>query len=239
MAETLSPRALCSEDDVKSYVGIATADTTLDDTIIRLCNSVANSFYRMSEREFVSMDVTVEITPADPGDPEAEPPVPPTEEVMEITIPDDVVRTFDVSERLTDRPLDGHRGYIVHVGDATEIASVTLKTWGGSETILDEADYDLLPYNREAWEPISFIRIRRPLVRASDQLIVEGQWGFPEIPEDVRQAAIEAVWARLVRDVRKFSAEFEAIEPTIYNPQQLRANSVWETLNRYTRPRLK
>lgn len=102
-------------------------------------------------------------------------------------------------------------GSVVDVGDLSTLASLTAGITdfetGSSVLTLSASDYDGLPYNRKAWEPITALRFRSTAGNAlvsGNLLNLTGFWGFPSVPEDIRHATMDAVAYWLDRDVEHF-----------------------------------
>jgi hypothetical protein len=120
-----------------------------------------------------------------------------------------VARMFDVDER-------GWRYGIVEIGDlaaatydspAVPIVVEILDTdWTTVLETVDEDDYTLHPLVREAWEPIRRIEFSREVtrLRARMRVRVTGNWGFPSVPGNVRQAVLDAVAQVMDRDVEHY-----------------------------------
>lgn len=91
---------------------------------------------------------------------------------------------------------------------------------GVTVATLDVADVVCLPRNRDAWQPIDRLLIRPSATApAAGQIItVTGLWGWPAIPADVRQAAIETAceWLKLRQALSEPSPDqFEPGTPPI------------------------
>jgi hypothetical protein len=75
-------------------------------------------------------------------------------------------------------------------------------------------DLEMLPLVRREDEPITMIRFRPSAAAAlgpGAQLAVTGVWGFPQVPLDVADAAIEAVreWLRFTQGVTTVSPLYD------------------------------
>lgn len=119
-------------------------------------------------------------------------------------------RFFDVDEQA--------RFYaMVSVGDmaaAPTLVRILDTDWTTVIDTVDTADYLTLPFNREAWEPITKLRFNHPRVaplRYGQRIEVTGTFGFPAVPGNVRQAVLEAVTAAVDRDVEHYSQDLGAI----------------------------
>lgn len=116
---------------------------------------------------------------------------------------------------------------------------MALYSANGDETDLTFADdVDLLPRSRRSWEPITMIRIRNKGTLSDSQYVaVTANFGWPQIPEPIRQACILTVGQWFARDVRKFSETFveEAGGDTVQLPRAI-SLAVMDTLRLYARP---
>jgi len=65
---------------------------------------------------------------------------------------------------------------------------------------------------------------------------VTGVWGFPKVPDDVKQACITTVMVWAERDIRTFSETFSLEEQVITLPRTL-PRQVYDTVVRFQRPR--
>jgi hypothetical protein len=106
-------------------------------------------------------------------------------------------RKFAIDAAATERayPIFGTFVAIDDLSAPPAVGKVTVwAPWAAaaSSTLLTGTDYVLSPRNREPWEPITSIELARSWPPDSE-LRVEGVWGFPQIPEDIREACIETV----------------------------------------------
>lgn len=67
-------------------------------------------------------------------------------------------------------------------------------------TLTISDDLVVLPRNRRSWEPVERIRLRPSVVSPTpgQEIRVRGLWGWPAVPEDVRDACVVTVrsWLR-------------------------------------------
>lgn len=86
---------------------------------------------------------------------------------------------------------------IVDIDDlsAAPTAAVILDTYGATYATLTVAtDLVLIPRNREDGKPITSVRLRPSVTWAPGyELKLTGVWGFPEVPEDVKEATVATV----------------------------------------------
>ncbi len=96
----------------------------------------------------------------------------------------------------------------VRVGDCTTVSTVRILDEDALtlvSTVASSARQNL-PTTRQEWEPITQIRLLPttfggPQLELGHFLEVAGTWGFPQIPEDVRQACAQRVIVRYMGDV--------------------------------------
>lgn len=208
MAETLWNRALCTPDDVKAYLpGLEPeVEDNVDDQLIRLINAGSRLIYRFANREFISRDTTGAY-----GD----------------TSVAATLRVFDVTTEMLDWANDDvYR--VLELGDLSDSPTlVTVKDPNGNviETPAAAA-YVELDRDREPDEPIRALWFRPDVTNATElrdgyAAEITGIWGFPSVPEDVRQAAItQAAWP-LVADVERFSRTFNGDANRVEIPRAL------------------
>jgi hypothetical protein len=113
----------------------------------------------------------------------------------------------------------GCNGYKVQIGDlqtattASSTISVSELDTGALLHSFVATDYLAMPRNRKPWQPITslfFQRIVRGYYRVGNYLSVNGYWGFPVVPEDVRHATMDTVAYWLDRDVEHFRQDLGA-----------------------------
>jgi len=113
-----------------------------------------------------------------------------------------VQRSFDLYGATT-VPIDD----LQTVSSASTSATITSFETGAVTRTLASTDYDALPRNRAPWQPITSLRFRsgvRSALSAGYVLNITGYWGFPSIPENVKEAVKDAVAFNLDRDVEHF-----------------------------------
>lgn len=103
---------------------------------------------------------------------------------------------------------------------------------------LDASEYALRP-QPPSGGVYTWIRLSTRYAADSErEVTVTGQWGFAEIPPDVKQAATLTVSIWLDRDVANFDATFSLDENRLERPQAL-PSSVLSMLRPYQRPQIK
>ena len=111
-------------------------------------------------------------------------------------------------------------GYTVQIGDIQTLstASTTISvSQFDPETALHTfaaSDYSGLPRNRKPWEPYTglyFMSSTQGYYRWSNVVDITGYWGFPEVPEDIKHATLQAVAYWMDVDVEHFRQDLAAI----------------------------
>jgi hypothetical protein len=129
----------------------------------------------------------------------------------------------------------------LEIGDAASVTAVTVTHYDGSVTNLGGL-YSTLPLRRRfAWEPIEGLKLAKSVaITDTDTITVTGVWGFPAVPEDVRQAVARAAAAWFAGDVRRYGEVFstaEATAPADPGNVHVLPRYAWETAMRYRRMR--
>jgi hypothetical protein len=96
----------------------------------------------------------------------------------------------------------------IRIGDCTTVSTVRILEEDAATLVSTVASSarESLPRTREEWEPIRQIRLFSetfggPTIVYGQLLEVNGIWGFPQIPENVRQACAKLVIVRYLSDV--------------------------------------
>ena len=117
-------------------------------------------------------------------------------------------RTFDVQQY----------GYCVFVGDMAALSTASpaltvANREGTTIKTMESSEITTYPLNREPWEPITKLELLRtsaPLLYPGLRVTVEGTWGFPAIPGNIRQAALDSIAAVIDRDVEHYREDITA-----------------------------
>jgi hypothetical protein len=123
------------------------------------------------------------------------------------------IRTFDAYEVYAN-------GFL-YLGDFTDLESISIYS-GASDQLINEvnmADVTMLPRNPKPWEPYQAIRLRNNRLAWDYYLDVLGDWGFPMIPDEIRQACVVTVSVWHARDIANFSATFSINEDRVELPR--------------------
>lgn len=116
-----------------------------------------------------------------------------------VAIPSTPVRKFALDEYTV-------KQRTLRIGDCIEATTVEVQLEDGSTVeVLDPADFSVLPFIREEWQPLRSVQLHRQaalrLLRDDRFVQVTGIWGFPSVPEDIRQACAKRVIVRYLSDV--------------------------------------
>jgi hypothetical protein len=188
MPETLAPTALCTDEDVRAYLGIKPDDLSAEDrdTIVRLVNGASETFSDESQR----------IWKADPAD-------------------TNKTRLYRIDS------FDLQVGRL-RIDDCTAVNSVGYGDYRsplGPSPISADSWY---AWQDEPGYPITAIVLAEGLaLTTGNVLAVDADWGWPRLPEKVRQAVIYTAAEWYARDVEKFSATFSLDQGRILLPQVL------------------
>ena len=114
-------------------------------------------------------------------------------------------RTFPVD-------MASYRVASVHVGDLASYTAVEIidTDWATVAETVDLADITAYPSVRQAWEPIRRLELNTHAamrLRPGMRVRVTGNWGFPAVPGNVRQAVLDAVAATRDRDVEQYRTD--------------------------------
>lgn len=180
----LSTQALVTLSETKNWLEQKNIDTSDDWRIVRVINDVSDRFTFEAQREFKQVGANGQ------------------------------VRDFELEEwnwKLRE----------VEVGDMSTVTSAQLLTYAFDGTVADTtalSNLILQPRVRSAWEPVtslkwpySFIQpawLYRAVIR------VTGNWGFPSVPGNVRQAVLNAIAVVLDTQPEHYQAEFGSIIPS-------------------------
>lgn len=191
-----APGDLCTRGDVLAAINNHDLDETGLAMIDRLITAASAALSRVAGREFATLDVDEVVEHEGTGtDPV---------EVVTYVPADDVVRRFEIPDTPWSPDVT-----VVHVGDLAALTRVDIVTPGGAtvEADIDLADVEASPLNRRPWEPITALVFHRRLDPAH-RVDVTGRWGFPLVPDDIRQACIAQVREWYVRDPSRFGEAF-------------------------------
>jgi hypothetical protein len=201
MTEQLAPTALCTDEDVRIYLGrtVDEVDAEDRDTLIRLVNAASETFTDESQR----------IWRVDPAD------NPSTKRY--------VVEYGDV------------RRNFIRIDDATQVLGCTTADQRIEGDVFVDLPFFTAP---PSMEPIIRVELYYDSGLVPGMAVdVEANWGWPVVPEKVRQAVIYTAAEWFARDVEKFSATFSVDVGRILLPSVL-PQQVWEMAMSYRRWRV-
>lgn len=187
----VSTRALVSLAETKAYLKQRTITTTDDLDLVRTINDISQRIHDEAEREFKP------------------------------TTTNPATRTFETPRGgrrdpwYVDGQFMGDRNSwrrTVKVGDLASFTEVQIidTDW---TTVLETVTLTSVtghPMVRQPWEPIRALEFSTAVAMLSDgmRVSVTGNWGFPAVPGNVRQAALEAISAVYDRDVENYRQDF-------------------------------
>ena len=187
-AETLAATALCTDEDVRAYLGRKPDDLSDEDrnTIIRLVNAASETYTDESQR----------IWKLDPELP--------------------TIRLY----RLDSFDIQVGR---LRIDDCTEINALGVGDYRsplGPQPLVSDGNW--YAWAEEPGHPISAIVFAEGLQLVSGNVVsVDAEWGWPKVPESVRQDVIYTAAEWYARDVEKFSSTFSLDQGRILMPQVL------------------
>jgi hypothetical protein len=184
----LSARALVSLAEAKDWLQGRQIDTGEDLDLARVINDMSDRMHDEADREFKVYGTNPQIRLFD-------------------VLPEGPVNPWYVDGEY--QGALGPRGRIVKVGDLTSFTSVRIldTDWITLvENVTPLTKVTAHPINRKPWEPIRALELRYDVssVSAGQRLEVTGNWGFPTVPGNVRQAVLDAVAAVMDRDVEHY-----------------------------------
>jgi hypothetical protein len=222
VAEVLSPQALCSLADAQAAGTVGTTGSAASaDEWTRKINAASVAFLNLSGREFVSNDATRAGNGTLNAIPNAD-------------------RVFSARElvKIAADPFE------LELGDVATVTTVTLGFYvDGTTRVLGASEWLPLPRRRRfPWEPIEALELGPNVCLSSvrDTITVNAKWGFPAVPEDVREAVARAAAAWITQDVRRYGEVFSAAEqtaPADASSAHVLPRFAWETAMRYRRQR--
>jgi hypothetical protein len=172
--EVLSARALCSIDDVRSRIpGVTDRNTTIEPLIVREINAESGRIHRRARREFM---------------PRAENP---QTRRFDLTAYDQAERSAPIGD------LADTSGLVVTIEDQT---GATLETIASANYVLLPRDGDREPTEpyAEIWFPPASPAPATYLV-AGNVLKLVGDFGFPAIPDELRDECANNCAAKIMR----------------------------------------
>jgi hypothetical protein len=101
----------------------------------------------------------------------------------------------------------------LEIGDAADIQTITITSELGVATPAT-VGWSKLPLRRRySWDPLEAVQFARSQVFAkTDTITVHAVWGFPAIPDDVREAVARTAAAWFARDTRRYGEVFSNAE---------------------------
>ena len=105
----------------------------------------------------------------------------------------------------------------VPIGDlaaAPTLVEIIDRDWSTIVETVAAADYTAHPLNRAPDEPIEALELHTDVAALTSgmRLRVTGTWGFPQVPGNIRQAALDGIAAVLDRDVESYSTDLAPLQ---------------------------
>jgi hypothetical protein len=187
----LSARALVGLADAKDWLQVQNIDTSNDLELARVINDVSDRIHYEADREF---------KPITAGS---------------------AVRLFDVTYTSKRDPwyVDGvwmgdlnPANRTVFIGDlssAPTLVRILDRDWTTVLETVSAGNYTVLPLVRQSWEPIRWLQFKDTVTSLSPGMRVEvtGTWGFPAVPGNIRQAALDSIVAIMDRSVESYAQD--------------------------------
>src|SRR5262245_13293266 len=179
----LSTRALLTLAETKDWLQMNEIATGEDLDLVRVINAVSQRLHNEAEREFKVVGTNPQ------------------------------TRQIAIEQLAKREPIyvDGDfRGYAdraartVAIGDLASAAQVQIidTDWTTVLQTVASGKYALKPLNRQPWEPATLIEFAPDVIglMLGYRVSITGNFGFPAVPEDLRQAALDSVAAFYDRD---------------------------------------
>ena len=190
----IGTRALVGLAETKDWLQSQNIDTREDLELVRVINDISDRFHQEAEREFKPIGTNPQ------------------------------TRTFYIEGARASSPwiIDGdYRGELnprtrtLFVGDLASFTQVQILDSTDWTTVLETVPLTRVavhPSVRQSWEPIRKLEFRSDVtsLRPGMRVDVTGNWGFPSVPGNVRQAVLDAVAATYDRDVEHYRQDLGA-----------------------------
>lgn len=192
----VGPRALVTLAEARDWLNVATSFTGENTEIERVIDDVSDRMHQESGREFKAAGTNPQ------------------------------TRTFPVTWRGRSSPfyIDGdYAGELnplrrtIRVGDLASFtqAQILDTDWTTVLETVAMADITSHPTVRQEWEPIRELEFHSDVTSLSEgmRVAVTGNFGFPAVPGNVRQAVLDAIAATFDRDVEHYRQDLGAPSP--------------------------
>ncbi len=195
----LNTRALVGLGETKDWLQANQIATGEDMDLVRVINDVSDRMCDEAEREFKVFGTNPQIRqfdlyPAGPSEPWYV----------------DGIYLGEISP--------GRR--TVKVGDLTLFSQVRILDQDWSTLVEDVTPLTKvagLPLNRAPWQPIRALQLRfdTSALGSGQRLEVTGNWGFPQVPGNIRQATLDAIAAIMDRDVEHYRQDLGQVPASL------------------------
>lgn len=183
----VGPRALVTLAEARDWLNVAASNTVEDTELERVIDDISDRLHQEAGREFKVSGTNPQTRLFEADPPGRRQPV---------YIDGDYVGDQNVARR------------IVKVGDLTSFTAVSIidTNW---TTVLEAVTLGKVtgrPLVRQSWEPITALEFLDTVtsLQAGMRVSVTGNFGFPSVPGNVRQAVLDAVAATVDRDVEHY-----------------------------------
>jgi hypothetical protein len=188
----LAPTALISVGELKQFIGNMAADD--DGNLTAAINAASARITRAANREFVARNAVRNPTTG------------------AVTVAPQA-RRFVIDRSLVN-------GRLLWVGDIAATTwttpttgALTMSTYAtvsGTPTVLTVADLGYQPAVRDPWEPITRIHIPTTIGLVAEwELEITAVWGFPRVPDDIKEACKQLAYGSWLRDPRRRSRQLD------------------------------
>ena len=190
----LSDRALVGLQETKDWLQQQNIATDNDLELVRVINDISERAHEEAEREFKVVGTNPQ------------------------------TRTFAVEPRPSGRPwiVDGEylgnlhpSSRLVAVGDmavAPTAVEIIDHDWTTTLEVVSAGDVQAHPLTRKPWEPVTHLLFQTDVTSLQEGMLVEvtGNFGFPQVPGNVRQAVLDAIASVMDRDVEHYRQDLGA-----------------------------
>jgi hypothetical protein len=222
MADPIA-RALVTLQELKDELGIDASDTSSDNALVRRINAASRAAYRESGgREFKPFGTNPQWRAYEVG--------------ADTLITTDLGDIAPYRGSYDDASIVGAIVRELQVDDLTDFDQVEINGIAVSLTEITP-----LPRVREEWEPIEALRFSANVAGLVPGAVlrVHGNFGFPAVPEDLKDEVIENALARFERQDVAFSETFEDATSEAQRLRQQKktaaSSETWPVANSYRR----
>ena len=192
----ISTRALVTLSEARDWLQHTQQEMPEGLEVVRVINDVSDRIHYEAAREFkpLGANPAIRLFPIDPGG-----------------APDP---WYVDGQYMGDR---NRWNRTINVGDLAAVPTtveILDRDWTTVLETVSAGEITSHPMVREPWEPIQALELHSDAgnLSAGMRLRVTGTWGFPEVPGNIRQAALDAIAAILDRDVENYSTDLAPLQ---------------------------